>query len=115
MVELNFLSVINLNFHLAKFSSFVFVPFDFTNKLKKYHRIISFSISTGLSLIGWIVYDGFLPTYVFVPSKIMEFGLNVMLKFSIFITIIIKFNNFIKKGEFSVTIKKIIWCNNLVN
>lgn len=114
MVENNLSLVVRLTHAFAKYSLFIFIPLDVTKKIAHFHGFFQFLISTGLSIVGSVMYDAFLPTFKFVPSKIMEFGLNAMLRFSMFITIFIKINNYIKREEFRSLIQKIIWCNNLV-
>lgn len=113
MVELNLNFIMRMSYLLAKYSFFVFQAPNAI--IKKFDGIFKFLIITGLNILAFYYHDAWIETFHFVPSLILEFGLNVLLKSSIIVTVPIRINNFIAKNKFSEIVKNIFWCNKLVS
>lgn len=114
MVETNFEFLMKVIYWFAKYSFFIFTPMDCSKINDKFVGIRKFLISCGLSIIGYWFYDAHLETFRYIPSKILEFGINAILSFSIFVTILIKVNNIFAKDKFLKIFQNLRWCNNLV-
>lgn len=115
MVRVNFDFLLKTIYWVASISGFVYVPMDCRYFKKNTPKIFgTFVISCSLSIIGYLNYDAYLETFEFIPSFILEYGLNFVLRCSIFVTIFVKINNMIAKDAFIIIFKNLMTCNELV-
>lgn len=115
MVRVNFDFLLKTIYWVARCSGFIYVPLDCRYFEKYTPQIVgSFVISCSLSIIGYLFYDAYLETFEFIPSYILEYGLNFVLNCAMFVTIIVKINNMIAKDAFIIIFKNLMTCNELV-
>lgn len=115
MVRVNFDFLLKTIYWVARLSGFVYVPLDCRYFNKNTPKIVgTFVISCSINIIGYLYYDAYLETFEFIPSFILEYGLNFVLQCSIVVTVFVKINNMIAKDAFIIIFKNLVTSNELV-
>jgi hypothetical protein len=109
---------LNIFYQLAKCSGFVFISLKSSKSLNFYGKygedflVFAASFLLGIFLLFYI--DVYTETMMFIPSKIVEIGMNSMTKLAVFVSIFIKLSNWINRDAFIQFTKKLTWCNKKV-
>lgn len=105
---LSFERLLKFIYFLARFSGLIFITIDF--KAMTGHRgwraLSSFILSFGFSFIA-NSYDSYFAIAVVTHSKLMEIGVNMMIKYMIWVTCFIKLVNAMQSRKFFEIIKNL--------
>lgn len=109
MSILSFEGLLKFIYFVSRFSGLIFITIDF--KAMTGHRgwraLASFVISFGFSCIA-NSYDAYFAIAVVTHSKLMEIGVNLMVKFMIWVTCFIKLANAMQSRKFFEVISNLI-------
>jgi hypothetical protein len=118
MKKFTFLWILIYIYRIAKNSGFVFISIKSEKsktKLENGKQFLKFILSFTMSVFLAVYTDVYAETMNIIPSKIVEIGLNSMVRVTMLISMVIKLNNWIHRDTFFQFIKKIRWCNKKVN
>lgn len=114
MEMFTFYWALNIIYRLSRFSGFVFNPLqsrESTRASENGKEFLLFVFSFCLSIFLADYVNVYSKTMDFIPSKIVEIGLNVLTRVSMFVSVIIKLNNWIHRKTFIKLVRKYSWCN----
>lgn len=110
---MNFEWLLKLIYQILKFSGFQFFTIDFSSfskitMRKSLTNYASFIISFGFSLYA-CTYDGYLPAVKITHSQIMEVGVNINGRLSIYVSCALKVANMLHRSSFFDIVSKLQW------
>lgn len=101
---------------ITKFSGLLFISIDFKSmKIIKHHwNNVYFFTSFGLSIVAFS-YDSYFDIQKVTHSKLMEIGINLIVRVSVYSTCFLKAANAIQNRKFYEVVKNLSWCHAKVN
>lgn len=108
---MNFTWLLKLIYNLSKASGYLFISIGFSSfeEVKTWKRLwnfIFFFLSFGLSLVA-TSYDAYLPVAEVTKSKLMEIGINSIIRLTIMTTCYIKIGNVVLHKRFMEILTKL--------
>lgn len=113
---LDFQWLLEFIYKAAKFSGFVFISIDFKSfKIRQTKwNFAALCLSFALSFLANF-FDAYMNITLVTRSKLMELGVNIIVRAFLYVTCILKTSNYIQSKKFFQVIKNLQWCNTKVH